>query len=109
MMRPPMSPAASGLLRSVIARSRLPADRVRLTDFQSTDWHSLTFSGERHEFGLRLVGDGALEAADALAAELATVEWRIPGSVVADMVVVAREEGTAPSVDLRFEALTLLD
>ena len=48
MNRIAMSSAASGLLRALIARSGIPRNRILLTDAQSTDWRSLTFTGERH-------------------------------------------------------------
>jgi hypothetical protein len=109
MMRPPMSPAATGLLRSLIARAGIERDKILLTHFESTDWHSLTFSGERHEISLRLVGDDAGSAAERLLSNIAEAEWRIPGSIVADIGLDERAESTDGSVSLRLEALTILE
>ena len=108
-MRPPMSPAATGLLRSLIARAEIERDKILLTAFTSSDWHSLTFSGERHEISLRLVGDDARPAADRLLASIADAEWRIPGSIVADIGIDDRAEWEDGSVALRLEALTILE
>jgi hypothetical protein len=54
MNRMAMSQAASALLRVLIARSGAPRDRILLTDVQSVDWRSLTFTGERHSIELRV-------------------------------------------------------
>ena len=110
MMRPPLSPAASGLLRSIVARAGVERDRVLLVEFRSVDWQSLTFIGERHEMELRIVGPDAAAAADRLLAGLAEAEWRVPGQIVADM-----NSETAPivhkdgSVTLKLEALTIVE
>jgi hypothetical protein len=110
MMRPPLSPAASGLLRSIVARAGVERDRVLLVEFRSVDWQSLTFIGERHKMELRIVGPDAAAAADRLLAGLAEAEWRVPGQIVADM-----NSETAPivhkdgSVTLKLEALTIFE
>jgi hypothetical protein len=110
MMRPPLSPAASGLLRSIVARAGVERDRVLLVEFRSVDWQSLTFIGERHKMELRIVGPDAAAAADRLLAGLAEAEWRVPGQIVADM-----NSETAPivhkdgSVTLKLEALTIVE
>jgi hypothetical protein len=56
MNRIPMSTAAAALLRVLIARSGAPRDRILLSDAQSIDWRSLTFTGERHSIELRSPG-----------------------------------------------------
>ena len=56
MNRLPMSAAASSLLRALIARAGVPRERILLTDAHSIDWRSLTFTGERHQLGLRVPG-----------------------------------------------------
>ena len=58
MMRPPLSRAAAGLLRSIVARAGGARHRILLIEFRSVDWQSLTFVGERHEMQLR-IGDRA--------------------------------------------------
>lgn len=109
MMRPPMSPAATGLLRSLINRAAIEKDKILLTQFESSDWHSLTFSGERHEISLRLIGEEAQAAAERLLASIAEAEWRIPGSIVADIGLDERADSNDGSVGLRLEALTILE
>ena len=52
MLKITMSPAASNLIRALIARAGVPRDRILLTDVQSTDWQSLTLTGERHQLEL---------------------------------------------------------
>lgn len=108
-MRPPLSPAASGLLRRVMERAAIERDRIILTSYRSTDWHSLTFSGERHEISLLLTGPGARAGAERLLAQLADTEWRIPGSIVADVVLDRQAEAADGSIALALEALTILD
>jgi hypothetical protein len=51
MMKLALSPAAAGLLRSLLGRAGVDRDRILLSEFRSTDWQSLTFMGERHEMG----------------------------------------------------------
>jgi hypothetical protein len=104
-----MSLAATGLLRSLIARGDIEKDKILLTSFESSDWHSLTFSGERHEISLRLIGADATAAAQRLLANIADAEWRIPGSIVADIGLDERADGEDGSVALRLEALTILE
>ena len=57
MLRIAMSTGAANLLRALIARAGVPRDRILLTDVQSTDWQSLTLTGERHLFDLRDIVD----------------------------------------------------
>ena len=52
---------------------------------------------------------GAAEAAQGLLADLDETEWRIPGSVVADVGLDSRADSGDGSVCLRLEALTILD
>jgi hypothetical protein len=110
MMKIPMSAAASGLLRALLARAGVARDRILLTEFRSVDWQSLTFVGERHEIRLRIPAPGALEIALRLSAGLSDAEFRIPGQIVADIAVVGgprpAEDG---SIDIDIEALTIAE
>jgi len=56
MMKLGMSPAAAGLLRALLMRAGVERNRILLSDFRSTDWRSLTFTGERHRIDLRIPG-----------------------------------------------------
>lgn len=110
MMKIPMSAAASGLLRALLARAAVQRDRILLTEFRSVDWQSLTFIGERHEIRLRIPAPGAGEIARRLSEGLSDAEFRIPGQIVADIAVVgdlsAGEDG---SIGIDIEALTIAE
>ena len=110
MIKIPMSAAASGLLRALLARAGVPRDRILLTEFRSVDWQSLTFVGERHEIRLRIPGPDADEIAVRLAEGLSDAEFRIPGQFVADIAVVGEprlvEDG---SIGIDIEALTITE
>ena len=110
MMRPALSVAAAGLLRSLLARAGVDRDRILLTEFRSTDWQSLTFVGERHQIGLRLAGKDAALIVERLTDRLEEVEWSIPGQIVADIGLegppVESEDG---SIMLSIEALTIAE
>ena len=58
MNRIPLSSAAAALLRAMIGRAGVGRERILLTDAQSIDWRSLTFTGERHQIDLRVTGPG---------------------------------------------------
>jgi hypothetical protein len=108
-MRAPLSPAAALLLRSLMARARLGQDRIFISSFRSVDWQSLTFTGERHEFTLRLPAPDAGEALARLSEGLAEAEWQLHGHVVADIVIVATTPASDGSILVDIEALTLND
>jgi hypothetical protein len=107
-MRSPMSPAASGLLRALVARGGCSRDRVLLTELSSEEWHSLTFVGERHHLHMRISGPDGATIASRIATGLEDAEFTIPGHIVADIGC-----GCAPQVEadggvlLRIEALTV--
>ena len=108
MSAPTMSPAASGLLRSLAARCGAPREQILLTEVRSTDWQSLTFDGQRHRIGLRIIGAHSQTIAARMIDRIGDVEFVIPGVVVAD-VHVARAPGRERdgSTSLVIEALTL--
>ncbi|MCA1654363.1 MAG: hypothetical protein ABR588_08995 [Sphingomicrobium sp.] len=108
MMKMAMSPAAAGLIRALFARSGIAREAVLLTDYRSTEWHSLTFAGERHEIGFRVPGP---EAADTVAKPLDGIdeaEFSISGQIVADIAVEhPPSENADGSISLGIEALTI--
>ena len=110
MKRIAMSAAASGLLRALIARAGVPRDRILLTNFRSTDWQSLTFSGERHELCLRVPGPDSTGVVEHLCRDLESAEFNIPGQIVADVglagMPVRADDG---STSLTIEALTIAE
>jgi len=109
-MRPALSVAAAGLLRSLLARAGVDRNRIYLMDFRSVDWQSLTFIGEQHEISLRLPSGDADSIVARLGENLEDVEWQIPGQIVADIALdgppVVSDDG---SVVLNMEALTIAE
>ncbi len=92
MMRLAMSPAAAGLLRSLLRRGGVDRDRSLLTEFRSTDWQSLTFIGEQHKIRLRIPGPDAAGIVAKLVNGLEDCEFSIPGHVVADIALAGEPE-----------------
>ena len=108
MTRLPMSPAACGLLRALLARCGGERDRILLIDFRSVDWQSLTFVGERHEILLKLVGPNPDPVARLLLEGLNEEELEVRGHVVADICRVGElTRASDGSLEVRLEALTL--
>lgn len=110
MMKIAMSAAAAGLIRELLARSAVERDAVLLTDYRSTDWHSLTFAGERHEIGLRVAGPWAAAIVARLINGLGETEFTIPGNFVADIAVRRTPKGDDDgAISLDLEALTITE
>lgn len=110
MMKLAMSRAASGLLRALIQRAGVESDRILLSEFRSVDWHSLTFSGERHIVKLRVPGPDADAIVDALTRGIEDAEFEIPGQIVADITPLG-VPARAPdkSLMVTIEALTIAE
>ncbi len=110
MLRMAMSRAASGLLRALRERLGEEASRILLSDVRSTDWQSLTFTGETHVMSLRVHGPGAVAVAGLFTAGIEDVEFAIPGHLVADIIVAgAPVLALDGSVTLAIEALTVAE
>jgi len=110
MMKWVMSQAATGLLRALIRRVRVPRDRILLTEWRSVDWQSLTFVGERHTISLRILGPDSDAAVERLTSGLEEADFIVPGQIVADIAVVGKPElGSDGSIALNLEALTVTD
>lgn len=108
MMKLAMSPAAAGLMRALLSRAGVDRNRILLSDFRSTDWHSLTLAGERHRIHLRVPGPGAAAVAQRLTHDLGEAEFSVPGQIVADIAVEgAMIEHPDGAVSLTIEALTI--
>ncbi|MFL6721743.1 MAG: hypothetical protein ACJ8FT_08075 [Sphingomonas sp.] len=108
MNRIAMSPAAAALLRVLSARARVARDRILLSDAHTVDWRSLTFTGERHEFELRITGRDAAAVAERMCDGLEDAEFSIPGVIVADISVVGAPcRALDGSTILMIEALTV--
>jgi hypothetical protein len=108
MMRMSMSPSAAALLRALVARAAVARERILLTDARSTDWHSLTFTGERHHFSIKVTGADCAAVAARLCAGLEDAEFSIPGLLVADIAIVGEPRPSVDgAMDLIIEALTI--
>jgi hypothetical protein len=108
MLKIAMSATAANLLRALIARAKVPRDRILLIDVQSVDWQSLTFTGERHHFDLRIAPPDSRAVVERLCNGLEDAEFSIPGVFVADITVVgAPLRGGDGSTSISIEALTI--
>ena len=103
-----MAPSASALLRALIGRAAVPRDRILLTDVHSVDWQSLTFTGERHQLQLRVVGTDSSAVVERMCGGLEDAEFSIPGVIVADIAVAGKPRCALDgSTVLTIEALTI--
>lgn len=110
MIRPAMSPAASGLLRALLNRAMVSRDRILLTEWRSTDWQSLLLTGERHQIRLRVPGPEACEVAARLTDGIEDAEFSIPGQILADIAITSRAQARSDgSVEIAMEALTITE
>ena len=108
MMRMAMSVAAAGLLRELLRRSGVDRNRILLTEFRSTDWQSLTFTGEQHRIRLRIPAPDAPETVARLVNGIEDSEFSVPGHVVADIALAGEPERCDDgSLSLAIEALTI--
>ena len=108
MMRLAMSSAAAGLLRSLLARGGVDRDRILLTEFRSTDWQSLTFTGEQHQMALRIPAPEASQIVSRIVDGLQDAEFALGGHIVADIAVAGEPEKLPDgSIALTIEALTV--
>lgn len=108
MNRLPLSRAASALMRVLIARSGATRDRILLTEAQSTEWQSLTFTGERHQLRFRVPAPHSATFVDRMCKDLEDAEFSIPGIIVADIAIVGRSRtGLDGSTTVAIEALTV--
>jgi hypothetical protein len=103
-----MSRAAAALLRALIARTGVDRDRILLSEAHSTDWQSLTFTGEQHRLVLNLVGPDAESALLRLTEGLEDAEFSLPGHIVADIRAESRPLDDR-SVTVAVEALTIAE
>ncbi|MDQ3246968.1 MAG: hypothetical protein M3Q52_08810 [Pseudomonadota bacterium] len=109
MNRLAMSAAGAALVRALLARARVDRDRILLASIRSTDWQSLTFTGERHEFELNVPGQDSATVAAALADGIEEAEFTIPGQIVADIRAHMQAPTPDGSIAVRIEALTIAE
>lgn len=103
----PVRPARPGCphrrLRRLLARE-LPHG-VTINASTLRPWASANFVGGRHLFPCTVADADGATLRLLLQARLETIEWRLPGHIVADLIVELAEDGT----DLRIEILTVED
>jgi hypothetical protein len=109
MNRPRMTSAACGLLRALVARAG--NDRILLSDWTTIDWHSLTFSGEKHRAGLVFSGPDAPARVERWAAGLAEADLDLGTSAFLAEIALPAPPRTRDdrSVLVKVEALTIAD
>ena len=106
-MQPVSHDATTALLRALTRRFGAPGGaELAVDELRSRAWASVTFTGARHEIGLRIEGESAWEAAGAFLDGLEAAEFALRGHLLADIEVVsqAREPGR---VRIALEALTV--
>jgi hypothetical protein len=110
MMKIAMSAAAGAILRALAARAAVDPNRILLTDAHSTDWRSLTFSGERHHLSLKVTGPHSAAVVSRMCGGLEHVEFSIPGIIVADIGLIGSPRRTPDgATEIIVEALTVAD
>jgi hypothetical protein len=107
MNRLPMSSAAAGLLRALLARAQISRDRILLTEIRSADWQSLTLVGERHEMHFTIPGPDAAAIAARMTDGIEEAEFAISGQIVADIGLGGLETAVDGSIEIAIEALTV--
>lgn len=108
MTRLPMSRAAAALLRALLLRAPAFGDRILLSAVRSVDWHSLTFTGERHQMLFHVTGPIADQVCAILTDGIEEAEFSLPGLIVADIHAERRNGGTQ-SFLVAIEALTVVE
>jgi hypothetical protein len=87
-----------------VARSAAAAGAsLAIESHHATAWHSATFSGDRHELVVNAAPGAALEA---WTADLAALDLTLPGQLLADLRVAARER-RGGRVTLRIVGVTV--
>ena len=109
MNRLAMSNPGSALLHLLSARAGVPRNRILLTEFESVEWRSLTYNGERHRIGLRVSDPDSATIVDRMCAGIGECELSAPGLIVVDILVVARNVLADGSTSVAIEALTVND
>lgn len=94
--------AAARLERTLAASAAAAGVTLAVTHARSTDWASATFVGARHHLRLAVSGDPAA-VADWLDT-LPEADLPMPGHLVADAIVTARDGGAAT-----IEVLTVVE
>jgi hypothetical protein len=85
-----------------------PFGSYELEESKTQRWESGHFSGARHLFIFRFVGDHAERAANALLRKIVSEDLEVEGQTVADITLSSDERDRGPTrVRLKIEALTV--
>jgi len=107
-MRRPRPDAGDQLVRALRAGFTASGAETCIEERTSQDWASITFSGARHRWKLRVEGDKAGDAADALLADLTEARFDLRGHMLVDLAIIADERDKCDTrVRLVLEALTV--
>jgi hypothetical protein len=110
MNRPRMTAYATVLLRLLLQRAGEDRNRIFLSGWSTTEWHSLTLDGEKHLAGFVVTGPNPEAFADLWLAGIKDAEFELPRGFLADIEVTSRrirmEDG---ALEVEIAALTLDD
>lgn len=84
-------------------------EECRLEDQTERPWASATFTGQRHRLTLIMSGNGAHDMADRFDSRCGEIDFAFPRMILADMVVMRRDNLHTGEVRLEVEALTIDD
>jgi hypothetical protein len=104
-MPPPMTDAATALLRAIRVHFVHFAGFL-VEEMSSLRWASVSFEGARHRLAFRLEGDGAEAAAACVLSGLKARDLPLRGHLLADLSLVEQERRPG-WVRIRLEALTV--
>lgn len=102
-MRPMINPLHGALLRAI---RKVAGQTPIIESLSGRTWASATFAGEKLRLAIRLEGDDPVTAADRLVLLLGEAELPMPGHIVADLALAARED-KPHEVRLMFDVLTV--
>lgn len=93
----------------IAALTDLIGAQASIGDASMRPWCSATFMGAQHRIALRLSGPDAARQAEALAAHLLDVEFRLRGHIVADVAIDAQRAGADGEALIDLAILTIED
>ncbi|NNC72045.1 MAG: hypothetical protein HKN78_04125 [Sphingomonadaceae bacterium] len=96
-----------GLARLVRQLSDRAGAQPIVEQLRSTPWHSITFSGARHDIVLRFAGDEAADHAAAMADGLDYAEFDLGAHILADIAIARQSTADDGSIIVTLEALIL--
>lgn len=86
----------------------LSGGKAELLRHSERSWASATFAGTKHMVALAFTGMDGVDSAEALIEALPDHEFRIPGQVVADALVVSIDQAALPQPRMVLELELLL-